>query len=343
MKILYGVCGEGFGHSSRAKTVLDHLKQGGHEVLLLTYGQAYETLKEFNPVNIFGIEIEYKKGKMSILRSYLKNRKTFYRKLKDYPKLRQIVNDFSPEVCISDMEPIVPILSFWKNLPLISIDNQHSLIFSKLKVPLNQIKDYFLAKRVVRRCITNADYFFILSFLKIKTQQKNVFFVSPLLRDEIIKLKPTSGNFTLVYLSKPDDNLIKTLQKTKQKYIIYGQKNSGKTKYITYKKKGKAFVSDLKKCKAIVATSGFSLMSEALYLKKPYFAIPLKGQFEQMANSLFLRDSGFGEYSINPTKEDLEHFSKNYKNYKQNLKDYSSNPSEALKRLDKALKKIKRQ
>ena len=134
MKILYGVCGEGLGHSSRAKTVLEHLKKEGHKVLLLTYGQAYPALKEFNPVNIFGIELQYKNGKMSTWRSLIANQKKFISKLKDYPKLKETIKNFSPDVCISDMEPLVPIVSYWKRLPLISIDNQHALVFSKLNV-----------------------------------------------------------------------------------------------------------------------------------------------------------------------------------------------------------------
>jgi UDP:flavonoid glycosyltransferase YjiC (YdhE family) len=39
------------------------------------------------------------------------------------------------------------------------------------------------------------------------------------------------------------------------------------------------YLEELKACKAIIATAGFTLMSEALYLKKPYLALPLKGQF----------------------------------------------------------------
>lgn len=39
-KIIYGVAGQGFGHSTRSKEVISHLKSRGHEVMVFTYGQA---------------------------------------------------------------------------------------------------------------------------------------------------------------------------------------------------------------------------------------------------------------------------------------------------------------
>ncbi|MBU0760680.1 MAG: hypothetical protein KJ600_02350 [Nanoarchaeota archaeon] len=44
MKTLYGVAGEGLGHSSRAMEVIPFLEKKGHEVLVVTYGQAYDVL-----------------------------------------------------------------------------------------------------------------------------------------------------------------------------------------------------------------------------------------------------------------------------------------------------------
>lgn len=340
MRILYGICGEGFGHSSRAKTVIEHLKKEGHEVLILTYGQAYSTLKEFNPVDIFGIELEYVQGKMSVFRSYLTNRKKFYKKLKDFPEVKKRVEEFNPELCISDMEPLVPIISFWSKLPLISIDNQHALVFSKMSVPLRHKKAFYVAKGFVKRCISKANHFIVLSFVKDKVKE-NVSYVNPILRKEIVKMKPTSGDFVLVYLSKPDDKIEEALLGADEKFVVYcGSREKGRQGNILYKKKGPGFLRDLKKCKAIVATSGFSLMSEALYLKKPYFAIPMKGQFEQFANALYLRKAGFGEYSENPTSEELNAFFSKLGRFRKKIGKYKSNPDEALDVLDRVIQRL---
>ena len=81
-------------------------------------------------------------------------------------------------------------------------------------------------------------------------------------------------------------------------------------------------------------------MSEAIYLKKPYFAIPLKGQFEQTLNSLFLQKSGLGTFSVNPKDVEIRNFINNLNKYKDNLKNNKTNPIETLKVLDDVLSKL---
>ena len=46
--------------------------------------------------------------------------------------------------------------------------------------------------------------------------------------------------------------------------------------------------------RGVVATAGFSLMSEAVYLRKPMLALPLTGQFEQEMNARYLGRSASG-------------------------------------------------
>jgi UDP:flavonoid glycosyltransferase YjiC (YdhE family) len=43
-KILYGVSGEGSGHSTRALVVAQHLLEQGHEVRLASYDRGYRNL-----------------------------------------------------------------------------------------------------------------------------------------------------------------------------------------------------------------------------------------------------------------------------------------------------------
>ena len=47
--------------------------------------------------------------------------------------------------------------------------------------------------------------------------------------------------------------------------------------------------------KAVIATAGFTLISEALYLHKPYLALPMQGQFEQELNAFQLESLGYGK------------------------------------------------
>ena len=69
-----------------------------------------------------------------------------------------------------------------------------------------------------------------------------------------------------------------------------------------------AFVEDLRTCRGVVASAGYSLMSEAVYLRKPMLALPLTGQFEQEMNSRYLDTLGFGTASTALDEPALERF-----------------------------------
>ena len=49
MKILYGVCGEGMGHATRAAVVIEHLRARGHQILVVASDQALRVLRSGSP------------------------------------------------------------------------------------------------------------------------------------------------------------------------------------------------------------------------------------------------------------------------------------------------------
>lgn len=340
MKILYGVCGEGFGHSSRAKEMIKYLEKEGHKVLVMTYGQAYSVLKDFKRIKVEGFTLLFKNNKLHLGDTIAHSIKIISKNVKNWREIKKKIDRFGPELCISDMEPIVPIVSFHYRLPLISIDNQHRLTHLKLKVPKKYVKDYLTARIATDSCISRAKAFIILSFTKGKTKGKNAYVVSPILRKEILRLKPTRADKILVYQTKPNKKLITVLEKIPRKFIVYGYDKKEKKGNLEFKKAGKGFIKDLARCRAIIATSGFTLISEALYLKKPYFALPLGGQFEQVLNALFLKNSGIGTFSENPTEKEIVLFLKNLKEYEKKLRKHKMDSSEAIRALEGVMKKI---
>jgi uncharacterized protein (TIGR00661 family) len=339
MKILYGVCGEGFGHSSRAKKVIPFLQAQGHEVLVVTYGQAYGVLKQFNVLKVQGIKLFFVDGKMSLNETFSGNLEGIIKNLKDWNKIWSKAREFSPDVCISDMEPIVPIISHYLKTPLISFDNQHRLTNLKLDVPKKYQKDYLIARMAVNTVVSRAEAFIVLSFTRVKKKEKT-YVVDPILREEIISLKPRRKDYLLVYMTKPDKEILSLLKEIDEKFVVYGYDVDNIEENLRFKKTGPGFIRDLKDAKAIIASAGFTLMSEALYLKKPYFAIPLQGQFEQTLNALFLKKSKLGDFSDKPTKKELEKFLKNLDKYSLKLEKYRMNPDDAVETLSSVLEKI---
>jgi len=45
-RMLYGVCGEGLGHASRSKILINYLKKQNHEIKIIAGGKAYKFLSE---------------------------------------------------------------------------------------------------------------------------------------------------------------------------------------------------------------------------------------------------------------------------------------------------------
>ncbi|MBR9692068.1 hypothetical protein GOV06_04750 [Candidatus Woesearchaeota archaeon] len=342
MNILYGVAGDGFGHSSRALIVAEFLEKKGHNVVILTYGRAVDVLKKrFKVFRVSGLFVVFVKGALKKRKTIKYNVKSISKNISGWKKFHKLMKEFKPDLCISDMEPIVPILSNWYKKPLISFDNQHRLTNLDVAVPKKYYKDYLIAKTVVNSFVSRAEHFIVTSFSSAKLKKKRTTVVSPIIRKDVRNLKPKYGKKILVYLTRKNPKVIKILEEINEKFIVYGYNIKKRKNNLEFKKKDN-FLDDLKDCKAIIATAGFTLMSEAIYLKKPYLALPLKGQFEQVLNALFLKKAGFGEYADELEEKDLIYFLYNLEKYKKNLKNYKFDFEKLFKTFEKLLKRFEK-
>ena len=336
MKILYGVSGDGFGHSSRAKVVGSYLKDWGHDVKVLTYGRAYEVLKnEFNIFEVSGMEIQFVEGELKKRSTIKFNAKVIADNLSKWRRFDALMKDYDPDLCISDMEPIVPILRFWFKKPLICLDNQHRITNLKLDVPKKYYADYMIAKTVVANFVSKAEHFIITSFSNPEIKEPNTTIAPPVIREEVKRLSPSEGHKVLVYLTRENQNVIDILKQFNEEFVVFGY-NVNRTENNLEFKERDFFLDDLKDCKGIIATAGFTLMSEALYLKKPYLALPLKGQFEQILNALFLKQAGYGDYSDDLQEEEVSSFLAKIESYRKKLNDYEVD----FQKLPRTLKRV---
>ena len=125
MKILYGVVGEGMGHATRSRVVLEHLVKH-HDVHIVVSGRARDYLaKRFENVHkIWGFTIEYEGNSVKKLQTVLKNLKGA---VTGWPenirKYFELVDKFEPDVVVSDFESFSYMFAKNHFLPVISIDN----------------------------------------------------------------------------------------------------------------------------------------------------------------------------------------------------------------------------
>jgi UDP-N-acetylglucosamine:LPS N-acetylglucosamine transferase len=66
----------------------------------------------------------------------------------------------------------------------------------------------------------------------------------------------------------------------------------GNLRYRPFSEAG--FIEDLRSARGVIASAGFTLMGEAVYLRRPMLAVPLAGQIEQVLNARYLEREGYG-------------------------------------------------
>jgi uncharacterized protein (TIGR00661 family) len=177
----------------------------------------------------------------------------------------------------------------------------------------------------------HADAYLVLSFFTAPVKKRNTFLFPPLLRQEILEAAPTQDEDILVYVTSPAPALAKLLRSVRGRFIAYGFGREGQEGNIVYKKPSlDGFFNDLSRARAIVANSGFSLVTEALHLGKPYLAMPVSHQFEQIFNAYWLDKMGYGAYWDDLNKECVESFLYNLPHYREKLASYPRQGNQAL-------------
>jgi uncharacterized protein (TIGR00661 family) len=297
-RIVYGVSGEGSGHSSRARVVLEHLTACGHEVKVVTYGRGLRNLGEdFDLFETAGLHIDSVNNRVAPLKTLLNNLQRLPNGHKKLQALRKTVfKTFQPHAVITDFEPMCAYLARHYDLPLITIDNQHRLRYMRYDFPPALKGDQQLTLHIVRAMVPKPDVSLVTTFYYGEVTNRRTFLFPPLLRRQVRSAVPHGGDHILVYLTGGFESFVRLLADfPREHFIIYGQGREGRDGHLTFKAPSKqGFLEDLAGCKGVMATAGFTLITEALHLRKPYLALPMAGQFEQAINAVFLEKIGCG-------------------------------------------------
>jgi uncharacterized protein (TIGR00661 family) len=330
--ILYGVNGEGSGHSSRAREVIAHLEEQGHRVHVATFDRGYRNLKDdFDVTEIDGLRLAYVENRVRYRKTVLRNLLHLPKTARTVRELGKKASDWQLDLVITDYEPITCHVAHKLKLPILAIDNQHLLTDADITYPREWRKEAVAAKLVTRLMTPRANAYLIISFFKARLKKKTTFLFPPILRAEVFRTRPSEGDAVLVYVTSNAADLLPVLRSVRQKFICYGFDRDGKEGNLDFRKPSlDGFLHDLAGCRAIVANAGFSLISEALYLGKPYLAWPVKRQFEQVFNAYYVGQTGYGAYWDDLNKERVESFLFNLEGYREKLAGYPRADNSAL-------------
>lgn len=347
-KIFYSVCGEGMGHAIRSSVIIEHLIKK-YDVYIFSSERAYKFLNEKfdNVYEIGGFNTVYENNVVRTKKTFFKALKANPTNLKEgYNVLYKECKRIKPNIIISDFENYAGILSKLMNIPLISLDNIHMITQCEYDYPPNHRADMLTAIAVTKVYILRPKRHIITSFFfpPLKHPHMTALY-PPVLREGIMKLKPENGEHVLVYQTAESSlNLMEELKKLDHQFIVYGFNKDEIDENLTYRRFNEDQIyEDMRTAKAIILNGGFTMISEAIYLKKPIYSTPAHKNFEQILNGFYVEKLGYGEYHDRLDVEKIENFLNNLDKYQENLNKVEPwDNTELLKDLDLSIEKYSR-
>lgn len=310
MRILYGVVGEGMGHATRSRVVIEHLLRGGHEVRVVVSGRAHgflrERLGEYSRLSIEeiqGFRLVYRQNRLVKTDSLLSQLRDapgdLAQNLRVYRKVAE--EGMQPELVISDFESWAALYAVNHFLPVISIDNIQ--IITRCQHPPEVTGTSSFNKSLIRLAVSlrvpGVAHHLITSFFYPPVLKPRTTLVPPILRPEIVAARREPGRHVLVYqTSASNEALIPTLQRLEGEYRVYGMGRVGTEGNVTLRAFSETgFVDDLRTARAVIAGGGFTALSEAVSLGIPVLSVPIEQQYEQELNARYLAHLSYGAWA----------------------------------------------
>ena len=315
-RIIYGVAGEGFGHSSRSHLIGQRLLDAGHDCIFVGSQKSLMYLKQYfgeRVKEIFGLSFAFIDGRIDKSETLKRNLMKLPEGNKiNYELFKKHFEPFDPDLVISDFEPFSAWWAWWKGVPFISIDHEHMLSHCQLE---HQGKNWFsrMTARVVTEChYVGAIAYIIVNFFDVPLSVDNAISAPPIIRPVVRSLEPSLGEHILLYSTTGEDEeqLREVLCKfNEQKFYIYGFKKDLEYNNCIFKKRSTdGFLADLASARGVIASAGFSLISECMHLKKKMLMLPLTGQYEQIINAHYIEKLGLGISAQKLNKTIIERF-----------------------------------
>ncbi|PIS03210.1 MAG: hypothetical protein COT85_04090 [Chlamydiae bacterium CG10_big_fil_rev_8_21_14_0_10_42_34] len=344
-KILFGVCGIGSGHCHRQFPIIKHLLNQNHQVLVFTYGDGLHFFKEKFPneskLTVIPVADPYYVGTPFGLD--LKKTATSEKNQVNFNQINNLAMHKAaelfgvPDLVISDYEMVAAQYSYIKNVPLVTLDQQSKYLVGEFLPSLNGTS-YLDEIERLHLFFPKAEKRFAISFFNVLNPKSSktdaVEILPPILRPEILqaKCKLSERPSILVYITaqqigeQPIDEWIKTLQTTLPSefdaHIFLPRRfelpRCDRHTFF-YHHGDVRFDSILFASHGIISTAGHTLLSEAMHLEKPVYALPLP-LYEQQLNGHIIAQGKFGICTSNLNKADLSQFLNNLSVYSKNIR-----------------------
>jgi uncharacterized protein (TIGR00661 family) len=345
-KFILCVQGEGRGHLTQAIAVCELLRENGHIVSCVTVGTSSEReLPDFfiRKINLPIIRLispnfikDEKKRSVRLVRSITTNIMMAGEFRKSLKILRQIIEDYNPDVLINFYEPLVGAYALLNkpDFKIISIAHQYTYLHPSYRFPPGFRVQSFFTRLYTNLTVKGSKKILAISIREMpEAPNKKLQVVPPILRKELFQQQVELEDFILVYLL--NCGYITDILKWHKKHpttTLYCFTDSEEVKkehkgewkiddnLIFYSLNDHNFLALMARCRGLVCNAGFESVCEAIYLNKPVMLVPVKGHFEQFCNAKDAIKNGSGisseEFNLGKMKHHLMfHRSANNQSY----------------------------
>ncbi len=324
-RILYGIHGTGHGHAMRGLTIARQLRE--HEFHFVANDDARSILeKEFPVYPLPNLGTVFKNYKVDMKATVAQALPILWQREKYIRQTVEIIEQFQPDVCMTDLEYFVPRAAERKNIPCLTLDHQHVITCCKHDLPKDMLWDYYVQGLTPKYLFKPTAQNLIVSFYAPPVDsQYTARVVPPILRDAVLQAKPQDDGHVVVYQSNSTHRaLVDFLRTATQKtcYVFGYQKQEGQEGNVIFKKKSEHdFLALLASCSYVVQGGGHTLMTESLHLGKPILTLPIMAMVEQRFNALYIEKLGYGMQAnmLHLHKNLLQKFEENLPLYRKNI------------------------
>lgn len=315
-KILYGICGIGSGHTYRQLPMVEHFA-GVCDLMIFAYGASFDFYTEHfkgTSVKVLEVAVPFFVGNKNGI-DIKATAEAPANKNKDFIKIncaalsRASRELGKPDLVISDYEPVSARYAYANGASLVTIDQQSKYLCGDFP---EELGGYGFKDEIARLLFffPRADARIACSFFNfpIKTGMVKVHVFPPVIKNSVLSLQrePVSEPISiLVYISaarefsQTFDELTRIFSKMKEaRFHLFAGENRGYSVEASesiriYSHGDPRFIQILGQCRGIISTAGHSLLSEAMYLGIPVYAIPVS-PYEQHMSAHIIDKYGFG-------------------------------------------------
>lgn len=333
MKFIFIVQGEGRGHLTQALTLEERLRSEGHDVVEVLVGKSrYRKLPDFfirqlkAPLNRFespNFLPTPANRKNNITGSVIYNLLRLPAFVRSIFFIRKRIKASKADVVVNFYELLTGMtyLFLRPNTRQVCIGHQYLFLHKDFVFPKANPIELALLRLFTRLTAIGADQRLALSFTRMADDEANrIRVVPPLLRKEVLKVKPQQGQYIHGYMVNSGFAEQITAWHAEHKdiplHFFYDKKDITSVVEVDstlhyHPLDDHKFLTQMAGCRAYASTAGFESICEAIYMGKPVLMVP--AHIEQECNAFDAMRAGVGVISNDFSIDRLLQFSSTFK------------------------------